>query len=61
MRTLYLVIPCLLMFIGWVIYQPVSNITDWQLEVGHNRLQLKQSKLKRTLRYGMPYNRSITP
>ena len=59
MKKLILVVPCLLMLIGCLTYQPVSSMTDWQLENEHIRLNVKQSKLKRTLRYGIPYNRSI--
>lgn len=59
MKKLILVIACLLILIGCVVYKPVTGMTDLQLENEHNRLQLKQSKLKRALRYGRPYNRSI--
>ncbi len=59
MKTHILVIAFLLMLIGCVTYQPVTSMTDWQLESEHYRLQIKQSKLKRKLRYGIPHNRSI--
>ena len=59
MKKIILVIACLLMLIGCVTYQPVSSMTDWQLENEHIRLNVKQSKLKRSLRFGRPYNRSI--
>ncbi len=59
MKTYILVIVCILLFIGCITYQPVASMTDLQLENEHYRLQVKQTKLKRALRYGRPYNRSI--
>jgi hypothetical protein len=51
MKTYILVIVCLLLFIGCITYQPVASMTDLQLENEHYRLQVKQTKLKRALRY----------
>ncbi len=59
MKTHIIVIAFLLMLIGCATYQPVSSMTDCQLESEQNRLQIKQSKLKRALRYGRPLNISI--
>ncbi len=59
MKPHILVIACLLMLIGCVTYQPVTSMTDLQLENEHIRLNVKQSKLKRRRRYGIPYDRSI--
>ncbi len=59
MKSHILVIVCLLMLTGCITYQPVFSMTDWQLENEHIRLNVKQSKLKRALRYGRPLNMSI--
>ncbi len=54
MKSLFVVIVCLLMLIGCITYQPVSSMTDWQLESEHYRLQVKQSKLRSFLIYRRP-------
>ncbi|MCP4269446.1 MAG: hypothetical protein GY777_28400 [Candidatus Brocadiaceae bacterium] len=59
MKTPILVIACLLVLTGCITYLPVSSMTDSQLENEHIRLNVKQSNLKRALRYGRPNNRSI--
>ncbi len=54
MKLLIVAIACLLMLIGCITYQPVSSMTDWQLESEHYRLQEKKSKLRKFLIYRRP-------